>query len=857
MSHKIKILDNSQYSDLLSADKDKQHSNIRVYFASILPGLFYSVNDLVVDRSNMSYLYIPPEELGQRYSPGVFDRIAFKKLDLHKQDIPIDDKVFVPILVEDIIIGGFYGEYEDFKGVRDKSLIDKHNITDYFGMIFNASPALDAAELSINLLDRVARSKSMDAFLRGLPEWIVEQIGGGQVGFYYKIGKEYHQRCMIGLLGDFEDLPHVIEDEDALAIGQAVSEGCAFIPLGAVPQKASEIQYPPKVRFTIGGGLDENLKYILTGIIPGITDYLPALFVERLADTVEGLSVRHFGRDVEWSRILAACDELLNAGKPYDSLAELLLNELNDYININRISFAKYINLENRIQILGSASIKGKKPLENGVTFSVRGTELEKVLETGRYDSGDYNPSVLKNKLHIQLYKEGVRSYITIPIKAEGTIYGFINVGSPLAGDYLKRYINIFEALAHYLGGIEQARDFNNSLRVLNDQIDQLEQKLSTVENMRTLGELAGGVFHDLNNALGAILGRSQLIQGKAAKIADNEIAEKIAKDASLIEKSTVDSSEILDRLRQLAKPGRRKKRRTVEINSLIDDSIEMIRPRWQNLVQDKGVKFTLEKDLKLDATVYVDSSEIREVLTNILLNALDAMPSGGTISISNRIKDKTVTVFIGDSGTGMPAEVAGKIFEPFYTTKGEKGTGLGLSLSKKIIEEHGGTIQVKSTENEGTTFIISLPISEIKYSTGSDQSLDANMKKGMTILIVEDRREFKEVIGEILESRGFVVNTASSGEQAIQMCGKNRYDIIITDHGLPGISGLDLVEHIKEIDNRVKLILISGWEIEESIAELMKRGVDSLLTKPFRAEAIMETIGVLMQDTPANTASR
>ena len=856
MSHKIKILDNSQYSDLLSGETGDRHSNIQIYLASILPGLFYSVKDLIVDRSNMRYLYIPPEELGQRYSPGVFDRIAFKKLSLHTQDIPVDDKVFVPIMVEDIIIGGFYGEYEDFKDVRDNSLIEKLNISDYFGMIFNASPAIDAGELSIQLLDRVARSKSMDSFLRSLPDWIIEQIGGGQVGFYYKIGKEYHQRCIIGVLGDFEDMPRVIAEGDAMVIGQAVSEGCAFIPLGVIPAKASEIQYPPKVRFAVGGSFDDSLKFIMTGIIPGITDYLPALFVERLADTVSGLSVRHFGRDVEWSRILAACDELLNSGKTYDSLAELLLKELNEYININRISIAKYINLENRISIKGTAAINGKRPLDNGCTFTIRGSEFERVLETGKYDSGDFNPSGLKNKLHINLYKEGVRSYITIPIRAEGTIYGFISIGSPLTGDYLRRYINIFEALAHYLGGIEQARDFGNQLRVLSDQINQLEQKLSVVENMRTLGELAGGVFHDLNNALGAILGRCQLIQTKAAKIENEEIAEKIARDAALIEKSTVDSGDILDRLRQLAKPGRRKKRQTVDINSLVNDSIEMIRPRWQNLVRENGVKYTLEKNLKLDASVFVDSSEIREVFTNILLNALDAMPSGGTISVANKITDSAVTVYIADSGTGMSAEVVKQVFEPFYTTKGDSGTGLGLSLSKKIIEDHGGTITVKSEEGKGTTFIVTLPISKMKYSSNGDPAHELISRGDISILLVEDRHDLKETIAELLEARGFKIRTASSGEQAIQMCGKSRYDVIITDFGLPGISGLDLARHIKDVDSRMKLILISGWEIEESIAELMKKGVDSLITKPFQAEVILETIVTLL-DAKSPSISR
>ncbi|GEM_PF-2369412 len=849
MSHKIKILDDSQYSALLSAKEEGGNSNIDIYFASVLPGLFYSVKDLVIDRSNMKYIFIPPDELGNRYSPAVFDRIAFKKLELADQDIPIDDKVFIPILVENIVIGGFYGDYEYFGANKLGTLIESTGIQDYFSMIFNAAPPPEAAELSIHLLNRVAEAKSMDGFLRMLPEWIIDQIGGGQVGFYYRVGNEYHQRRIIGLLNDFGDMPAVIDSEEAKSIQQVLSEGWSFMPVGAIPAKASEILYPPRVRFIIEGGLDQNVRFIITGIIPSITDYTPALFVERLAHAVKGLSVKHFGRDVEWSRILAACDELLNNGKSYDDLSALLLKELNEYISLNRISLARYNVLENRIEINGSASLSGKIPIPSGTTYAVRGSELEQVIETGKFQSGELIPSSLDSKLQIQLYKEGVRSYIAIPIKAEGNIYGFINVGSSLPGDYLKRYINIFEALASYLGGFEQAKNFGRQLRVLNDQISQLEQKLSVIENLRTLGELAGGVFHDLNNAIGAILGRSQLIQTKAAKIEGSEIAEKIVKDAVVIEKSAVDSGEILARLRQLTKPGRQKKRQSIELNRLIDDSIEMIRPRWQSLSQAKGVKYTLNRDLKLDAMVDVDSSEIREVLTNILLNALDAMPNGGSIFISNRINGDSIVLFIRDTGAGMPADVLSKIFEPFFTTKGDAGTGLGLPLSKKIIENHGGNIKVNSEINVGTTFIITIPIARQQKPKDYEGFGDDLAGKGVSVLIVEDRPDFQEVMKEILVSSGLKTRTATTGEQAIQMCGSERFDIIITDLGLPGISGLELAEHIKQVDRRIKIILISGWEIEESIADLMKKGIDSLVTKPFRSETILDTIMTLLAD--------
>lgn len=849
MSHKIKILDTEQYSELLAGDKGNKHSNIDICFASILPGLFYSVTDLIVDRSNMKYIYIPPEEFEYRYSPVAFDRIAFKKLDLLGKDVPIEDKVFIPVIVENLLIGGFYGDYEDFKDVDRNKLIEETGIADYFGMVFNAAPGPATMELSVRLLNRVAEAKSIDLFLRELPEWILGQIGEGQVGFYYKVGQEYHQRRIVGMLGDFGELPGIIGEEETRLIDKCAEMNCPFTPLGAVPFKSSEIKYPPGVRFAIKGGFDDSLEFVLVGIVKSITDYLPALFVERLSEIIGGLSIRHFGKDVEWSRILSSADKLLDTGKSYDDLAGLYLREMNDYININRISLTRYNNLENRIEILGSAQLEGEAPLACGSSYPAGGSEFEDVLESGQFVVNENRPSDFKNKMHVQLYKEGVRSYITIPIKVEGTIYGFISIGSPMAGSYLKRYIHLFEVFARYLAGVEQNRNYTNQVRVLSDQINLLEEKLTTVENMRTLGELAGGVFHDLNNSLGAILGRSQLIQTKTTRIKDEKLAEKITRDAEVIEKSAVDSGNILDRLKQVAKPRKRKERKPIELNSLVDDALEIIRPRWKKLTQDKEIKLTLKKDLKLEAVINADPSEIREVLTNILLNALDAMSEGGTISIKNRFREDKVDLYISDTGQGISEEDCRKIFDSFYTTKGEKGTGLGLSLSKKIIEEHGGSIDFRSELGQGTTFILSLPRVDKPGGEEAEDKKSGPVENPISALIVEDRPEFKDTFKELLESHGMKVRTAATGEQAIQMCGSEHFDIIITDYGLPGISGLELAHQVKSVDRKAKVILISGWEIDESIASLMGRGIDSLMTKPFRTEAILDTIKALVAE--------
>ncbi|MCX6825687.1 MAG: response regulator, partial [candidate division Zixibacteria bacterium] len=224
-----------------------------------------------------------------------------------------------------------------------------------------------------------------------------------------------------------------------------------------------------------------------------------------------------------------------------------------------------------------------------------------------------------------------------------------------------------------------------------------------------------------------------------------------------------------------------------------------------------------------------------------------DALPKGGEVSISSRQINSKVQVTVSDDGTGIPPEIVETIFEPFFTTKGVQGTGLGLAISKKVINDHGGEIRVKSTVGHGAAFIIELPIYEggENCSGVADHSPSKNIKAN--ILIVENLPDIQSMLQATLTTYGYRVAVATNGEEAMMQCGREKFDLMIIGFSLPGIGGLELVSQIRNFDKKTRIILTSSWEIDHSISELISKGVDSIITKPFTMEMILETLENLL----------
>src|SRR5687767_770146 len=361
--------------------------------------------------------------------------------------------------------------------------------------------------------------------------------------------------------------------------------------------------------------------------------------------------------------------------------------------------------------------------------------------------------------------------------------------------------------------------------------VAQREQEIHA-QKMAALGELSFGVAHNVNNTLTGILGRAQLI------LRNSNDPGKVEAGLELIIKSAEDGAHIIRRIQDFARQRPSREFEIISIADLLKDACEMTRPRWESRSEFAPIRFALHADCQ--AFVKGDAVELREVLVNMVYNAVDAMPSGGEIRLSTQENRERVVICVGDTGTGMTPEVKQRLFDPFFTTKGKAGTGMGLAVSFGIIRRHEGSIEVDSEPGRGTTFKISLPkvvpaLPVRSESSTSEAAASASDEK-IRVLVVDDETHVREVLIEALEVEGCEVVSAQSGEIALALYDqyKGKFDAVFTDIGMPEMSGWELVTEIRERSKTMPIAIISGWADAISIQTRNAVKADWVVAKPF-----------------------
>ena len=224
-----------------------------------------------------------------------------------------------------------------------------------------------------------------------------------------------------------------------------------------------------------------------------------------------------------------------------------------------------------------------------------------------------------------------------------------------------------------------------------------------------------------------------------------------------------------------------------------------------------------------------------------MIFNAVDAMPQGGTINAGTRVEGKTARFWIADTGAGMPADVMARIFEPFYTTKGERGTGLGLSASHGIIEDHSGDINVTSEAGKGTRFEVILPLHEANSPVVAVPLTQTSGAKSARVLVVEDEEKVRVLLNDAFGAEGHEVVEATTGAEALKHLDKHEFDLIICDLGLPELSGLHVARWVKEFRPKLPVIIATGYA--EMIAEedYQRARIDDVIRKPYALADVLQ----------------
>src|SRR5437867_1133670 len=367
------------------------------------------------------------------------------------------------------------------------------------------------------------------------------------------------------------------------------------------------------------------------------------------------------------------------------------------------------------------------------------------------------------------------------------------------------------------------------------------QERAARSDKLRALGELAAGVAHNLNNSLTVIQGRAQLLLMRSGADEPNQ------KSLEVITQAVGDCSQTLRRLLDFSRRGSTRASAPVDLSELVISSVEIARPKWQAESAHRTGTIEVRMEAPKPVLTLGDSSELREVVLNLIFNAVDAMAHGGTIEIGTRNDGLNAGFWVADTGSGMPPEVIPRIFEPFYSTKGERGTGLGLSASHGIIENHGGHVNVTSAPGKGTRFEVILPLHESSSPAVATPLAPTNGTKPARVLVVEDEEKVRVLLNDAFRAQGHEVTEATTGAEALDRLDKGEFDLMVCDLGLPELSGLHVARWVKEFRPDLPVIIATGFSEMIADEDYQKARIDQVIPKPYAVAEVLAKANTLL----------
>jgi PAS domain S-box-containing protein len=475
----------------------------------------------------------------------------------------------------------------------------------------------------------------------------------------------------------------------------------------------------------------------------------------------------------------------------------------------------------------------------------------------------------------------GVRCFlrsISIPLRThDGATLGVMTLGSNHA-EFSDDDVRLLEGVAAQLAlAIQNAQLYENARRELREravaerrlresterlerayeELEAAQARLVQQERLKALGQLAAGIAHDLNNTLAPVVGFSDLLRMDTATLTHQQ-----RRWLDLIHAGALDAADVVRRLREFYRP--REDGEVfgpVDLGAVVAQTLELTRPRWRDDARAAGRAVEVRAEIAPALPpVRGSGPELREALTNLVLNAVDALPDGGTITIRARTvaagrrraggaAGAVVVLEVADTGAGMPDDVRQRCLEPFFTTKGERGTGLGLAMVHGTVTRHGGTLEIESAPGAGTTVRLRLPAvrTESDESGGhGDSAGDGAGRRALRLLVVDDEDVVRGVTAALLEAEGHTVVQAAGGEEGLAALRDQAFDALVTDRAMPGMNGEQLAAAAKALRPGLPVVLLTGYGTLMAAAGEHPQAVDAVLSKPATLDALRSTIDAL-----------
>jgi signal transduction histidine kinase/ActR/RegA family two-component response regulator len=474
-----------------------------------------------------------------------------------------------------------------------------------------------------------------------------------------------------------------------------------------------------------------------------------------------------------------------------------------------------------------------------------------------------YGPNLAESPAPIvkDLMGKGMNSAVAVPLMLEKDLFGILIAGRIRVNGFNIGECEFLRALSQHVALAAHQARLHTQLQIAYDELRQTQRAVMQHERLRALGQLTSGLAHDINNTLSPISCFTELLLKN-----EKNLGEDARRYLQHIKTASDDLAQIVTRMRDFyRKREENQPLLPVKLNPLAQQVIELTRPSWRDIPQQRGVTVDVKLDLDADLPEIVGmESELREAITNLILNAVDAMPDGGVITVRTRVcawvqsrhGNKTpshVALEVSDTGSGMDEQTRSRCLEPFFSTKGERGTGLGLAMVYGVVQRHDGTIEIDSQLGSGTIFRLIFAVREGLKADSIGDSDTVPPLRPLRILYVDDEPLLREMIKEILECDGHQVELADGGQaglaafRAAKQTGKP-FEVVVTDLGMPHLDGRQLAQILKRESPATPVIMMTGWGTLMKGEDLPPH-VDAILNKPPKLTELHQTLRKVMQD--------
>lgn len=453
----------------------------------------------------------------------------------------------------------------------------------------------------------------------------------------------------------------------------------------------------------------------------------------------------------------------------------------------------------------------------------------------------------------------GLKTYLGKAVKCSETCVGSLCV--VYADDYrpTREELTLLGILAAAVSVEEERRlaqraleDTNQQLEMALEKLEQTQDQMIKGERLNALTRMASGIAHEFNNILMPLVGFSDLMLNDPEALDDKK---EVRNMLSAMYNAAEEGRGIVKRLREFYKPEEDEEFEEIELEDMLDDALKLTRPRWQEEARAAGIEVVVQKNLGQTPKLFCNRYKMREVLINLILNALDAMPKGGRMSFGSSVANNRIRLTISDTGHGMSEDVLKRCMEPFFSTKGKRGTGMGLASVYGTISRHGGKLDITSVPEMGTTVTLDLPV-HVRTAEEGGMKPVLPIGRVLKVLVVDDEKWARDLLAKYLKFDRHTVDTSENGKSAMEQLASRKYDLVITDRAMPEMNGDQVARCVKESDPATRVILLTGFgDIMKDQGE-SPAGVDHILAKPTTLSDLRNAIEQAMASEPRGSGN-